>query len=254
MLSVEEMKVFSTFQRCSLGIDRIGPVLDKVKLQPVLSRLTCLEISLSHSVRPKDKQHVNSNSGAGVEHAKDVAKFLHLCPRITSLDLHWFKLMLKPESQDDEEESRFFDHIARMDNFSLHHLRLLGITTDENTLLAFSERNRDLESLEMDFVHLTSGKFKKFFDHIVAHCVNLNYVRLDDLHESREIFFGKGTPHRITSNKNDGVNELERRGTAARKRIWYRVAKGYHKGSAQSNNWDNRQYRLYGPPDFMITK
>lgn len=264
----KKLDIFSTSIRCSLAIDRLGSVLGLIDLLPIFRELTELHISISHSTergvdpqgthRPLTNEHRSSGSSRGVTH---ISRLLDLCPRISTLTLHWYRLRWHDETPEAEPESQFFHPIAQMTQLRLTHVRLLGIVTDEATLLAFVNNNPTLRSLDMNFVHLhpRRGSFRPFFNRLQVQCAHLEYLHLDDLFEGNLVmsFSGKGTQaHRVTNApKLDGCNELERIGLeAARRPFAYKVQQGFIMNSAQTYSWDSRQARRFGPPDTVYSQ
>ncbi|EEA25967.1 hypothetical protein TMatcc_005779 [Talaromyces marneffei ATCC 18224] len=247
-LSVEMLDVFSTVNRCSLACDQIGQVLDALQMSRALGKLKSVSLSLSHHMVEEDS--VGKHHTAAQSHAVDIARLLELCQQVEKLELHWYNLRQIKLDKSDVEERQFLTRVLQSTHFGqLQLCQLKGIYTDEITLLTFLQKASQLCGLSMEWVHLHTGKFRPIFDYLTTHASHLNELHLNNLWESRLIYFyGPGKPHFPTSSASDGPNNLTRRGVDCHRTIRYRFSKGFVRGSAQAANGRRRNNILYGPP------
>lgn len=250
-LPIEILDVFGSVDRCSLTCDQIGQCLHTLQVSRALGKLKSLSLSLSHHMVEEDS---GSRLNTVRSHTNDIARFLELCQQVQKLELHWYNLRRIKLDEADLEDRQFLAHVVQLAQFSqLRHCRLSGIYTDENTLLTFLQQASQLSYFSMEGIHLQSGKFGPIFDYLTTHAKHLNELNLDNLWESRLIYFyGPGQPHMPTSSASDGPNNLTRKGVDCHRKIRYHFARGEVLGSAQSANWMRRNTVLYGPPDGVL--
>jgi hypothetical protein len=246
-LPVEELDIFRSVLRCSLGCDKIAPILDRIDLSKSLERLKSLSLSVSLPLlEPPDSESLESAK----RHSNSVGRLLKLCPQLEKLELHWFTIVprigLHKYNEAQIEERGFFTHVVELGSFSqLRSCKLEGIHTDETTLLAFFQKATQLASISMEhFVLPPSGKFRPTFDFITSHLEHLEYLHLEDLYERRRICFdGPGRPN--------GPSALTRVGDENRQRrraIGYRKMRGIPSGEIEETRRHERLQLHYGPP------
>lgn len=194
VLPIEICDVFSSVDRCSLACDQVGPVLDTLQVSRAFEKLKSLSLSLSHNMVEEDS---GSRLHTTRSHTNDIARFLKLCQQLQKLDLHWYNLRRVEMDEADTEDRGFFAHVVESTQFSqLRHCRLNGIYTDDITLLTFLQTTSHLSYFSMEGIHLQSGKFGPIFDYLTARTKHLDELKLDNLWESRLIYFyGPGKPH-----------------------------------------------------------
>lgn len=147
------------------------------------------------------------------------------------------------------EEQYFFDRVVQSCRFPfLKRCTLKGIRTSEATLLSFL-RQTQLNSIEMEEVHLRPGEFRLVFDYLVKHMEQLEYVHLNDLWEKRLVYFdAPREPHFPRSEPQIGPNTLTRAGADARTPIKYQHRRGFTLDTPEFTQWTRKRQVQYGPP------
>ena len=238
-LPIEQLDLFGKAVRCSLACDFVSSILD-VNLLPSISNLKSLSLSLSDHF---DKGTNADSVLAGVANSKAICQFLKLCPRLETLELHWYRLS-DSHTEAHEMERCFFDRLANSVQLpQLRRLTLKGITASDRALVKFFSHSPLLAELIMERLFLEPGdSFDNVFSSIVS---RLDYVHLDDLYSSRPVCFHDtpGDPYLVPS---QGIakypNHLTRQGSKAREPIlWHYNPSGLH-GLVSGNRVE------YGPP------
>jgi hypothetical protein len=228
-LPVEELDIFHSVLRCSLGCDKIAPMLDNIDLSKSLGKLKSLSLSVS---LPLPELPESESLESAKRHSNAIGRLLKLYPQLKKLELLWFtslpRVGLSKHNEAQIEERDFFTHVVELGSFSqLRSCKLEGMYTDETTLLAFFQKATQLASISMEhFVLHPSGKFRPAFNFITSHLEHLEYLHLEDLYERRQICFdGPGRPN--------GPSALTRVGDENRQRrraIGYRMMRGTSSG------------------------
>lgn len=246
-LPIESLDIFSGVICCSLAFDRLATILE-LDLSASLQRLKRLSMSLSHHVAQKPESEEMQALTTGERHTNAICTFLQHCPVLEDLHLHWYQLHTPNMTDALSEEHRFFDRVAQSCRIpSLKRCTLKGIRVSEAALLSFL-RPMQLNSIEMEEIHLHSGTFLPVFDYLVDHMEQLEYVHLNDLWETRLIYFdAPGEPHFPGSEPPIGPNTITRTGADARMPIKYQHSRGYSLGSAKASNWHRKKVIQYGP-------
>ncbi|KFZ23875.1 hypothetical protein V502_01636 [Pseudogymnoascus sp. VKM F-4520 (FW-2644)] len=246
-LPIKSLDVFIGVTRCSLSIDQLATILE-LNLSASLQRLKCLSMSLSHHVADGPEGEEMRALATGERHTNALCKFLQYCPVLEDLQLHWYNLRVSNLTDALTEEQRFFDRVAQSCQFPfLKRFTLKGIRTSDAALLSFL-RQVQLNSIEMEEIHLHTGKFHPVFDYLVKHMEKLEYVHLDNLWENQLIYFdAPGEPHFDISGPPMGPNVLTRSGADARMPIKYQHSSGYPSGTMEATNWRRKRQRQYGP-------
>jgi hypothetical protein len=232
-----------------LACDRMATVLEKVDLIASLQGVKQLSMSLSHHHVHEPESVEMRFFATGERNTNAIGQILGLCPQLEDLQLHWYNLRVANLTDTLLEEQRFFDRIAESCRFpSSKRCTLKGIYMSEAALLSFL-RHIHLSSLEMEEVHLHSGKFRPVFSFLAKHMEQLEHVHLDDLWEERLVCFdAPGKPHFPSSGRPSGPHNLTRTGADARRPIQYQFNQGHALGSAEAANWYRQKTLLYGPP------
>ncbi|KAF8852746.1 hypothetical protein BDZ45DRAFT_729992 [Acephala macrosclerotiorum] len=227
-LPIENLDVFGSVTCCSLACDQVAAVLTKANLADSFRGLKRLSLSLSHhEVRQPESEYMQSPA-FGRANAEAICQFLQLCPRLTDLQLHWYRTYHrqgKTWSAALSDEMHFFDRITESCRFPcLERLTLKGIYTNGTALASFL-RQVQISSLDMQEIHLgSSGAFRPVFDYLSDHMQQLEYLHLDELWESKLINFdAPGKPHFPSIGRGPhGPHAITRTGEDARKVIGYR--------------------------------
>lgn len=253
-LPIESLDVFSSVTCCSLAIDRLATIRE-LNLSASLRGLKRLSISLSHHMvyHPRRMESEESEEmqalTTGERNTRAICKFLQHCPVLEDLQLHWYSLRTINLTNAISEEELFFDRVAQSCRFPfLKRCTLKGIRTSAATLLSFL-RQMQLNSIEMEEIYLKSGEFRLVFDYLVKHMEQLEHVHLNDLWESKLIYFdAPGEPHFPGSEPPIGPNTLTRTGADARMPIKYQQSRGSASGSIEVSHWRQKRRIQYGPP------
>ena len=184
----------------------------------------------------------------GERNTRAICKFLQHCPVLDNLQLHWYRLPMISLTNAISEEELFFDHVAQSCRFPfLKRCTLKRIRTSAATLLSFL-RQVQLNSIGMEEIHLKSGEFRLVFNYLVKHMEQLEHVHLNDLWETKLIYFdAPGEPHFPGSGPPIGLNTLTRTGANARMPIKYQQSRVYVQGFVEASQWRKRRIQ-YGPP------
>ncbi|KFY68855.1 hypothetical protein V496_00745 [Pseudogymnoascus sp. VKM F-4515 (FW-2607)] len=254
-LPIESLDVFSSVTCCSLSLDRLATI-GELNLSASLQQLKQLSMSLSHHMvyqlgrKESEESEEMQALATGERHTIAVCKFLQHCsPVLENLHLHWYRLRTINLSNAISEEQHFFDRVAQSCRFPfLKRCILKGIRTSDATLISFL-RQVQLNSFEMEDVHLYSGEFRLVFDYLVKHMGQLEHVHLNDLWESKLIYFdAPGEPHFPGSEPPIGPNTLTRTGADARMPIKYQHSRGFALDTPKCNQWVRKRQVQYGPP------
>jgi len=249
-LLVERLDVFGNVNRCSLAVDKIGPVLPHVGIHSSLQNLRHLTLSLSHHASAGIDKVESRSAAMGKDHVEDVCRFIQSCTQLESLDLHWFGLGHSGKNDAALEEEHVFDRITELAHLiSLTTCVLCGITTTEAALLSFLANQVQLQSMTMTGIQLASGHWRPIFDALRS-CTRLNYLHFDHLYENRLISFN-GAPGKpdFPSVRPTGPNRITREGAEARLPVRYNLKQGRPAGSPDTGRWIREQHFRYGPPD-----
>jgi len=214
-LAVCGLDILTTVHSCSLALDQVMAMLQLVqRCQRLKDHMRSLSLSLSHSL-----ESIASPSGCSTEFSVQrvgaLASFLRLFTTgLETLHLHWYNLINKSTPARDIER-RFFNSVADSVSFtSLRRCTLQGIWTNQNSLLNFLLQTTQLQSLELDIMHLEDhGTFHKIIQHMTTCLLSLQYLRLYDLSE----------PYLISFHLPDGLASVEliRQGSDAHLPIEY---------------------------------
>ena len=143
-LPIGKLDVYGSTPGCSLAIDQIRLILDRVDLAPNLSALNEISLSVSHRVSEATdegthdddrKDSVSDSPAEGESFAMDVARLLKLCPAVSTMHLHWYNLRTRNVSSAQEAERHIFKYAAGLDYPSLKNVELAGIWCDSDSLL-----------------------------------------------------------------------------------------------------------------------
>ncbi|KFX98829.1 hypothetical protein V490_02088 [Pseudogymnoascus sp. VKM F-3557] len=259
-LPVKSLDVFSGVTCCSLSLDRLATI-GELDLSAPLRRLKWLSMSLSHHMvynlrrRGSEESEEMQALTTGERNTRAICKFLQLCPDLEDLQLHWYRLRTTNLTNAISEENLFFDRVAESCRFPfLKRCILKGIRTSAATLLSFL-RQMQLNSIEMEEIHLQPGEFRLVFDFLAKHMDQLEHVHLNDLWERRLIYFdAPGEPHFPGSRPPIGPNTLTRTGADARMPIKYQLSRGFALDSLKCSQWGKKKQIQYGPPGKLFGK
>ncbi|KFY32971.1 hypothetical protein V495_08553 [Pseudogymnoascus sp. VKM F-4514 (FW-929)] len=254
-LPVESLDVFSGVTCCSLSLDRLVTI-QELNLSASLQRLKRLSMSLSHHMvcklgyRSEESEEMQALT-SGERYTMAICKFLQNCsPVLENLSLHWYKLRTINLSNAISEEVNFFDRVAQWCQFPLlKRCTLKGIVTSEASLLSFL-RQMQLNSIEMEEIHLHSGNFLLVFHYLVNHMEKLEHVHLSDLWENHELIYfdAPGEPHFPGTEPQIGPNTLIRAGDDSHMPIEYEYKRGFPVHTPRYNIWARKRGVQYGPP------
>jgi hypothetical protein len=152
------------------------------------------------------------------------------------------------------EEQFYFDRVIQSGRFPLlKRCTLRGIRTYEAALLTFL-RQRQLNGLEMEEVHLRHpGEFRLNLDYLVKDTEQLDYLHLNDLWEKRLHYFdAPREPHFPSSEPQVGPNTLTRTGVDVRMPIKYQHMRGSNLQTPECWQWARKRQMKYGLP-FLYT-
>lgn len=244
-LPIESFDIFGGVICCSLACDRIATCLERVNLSVSLRGLKHLSISLSQHVQHEPESEEMQALATGERHTKAICQLLQLCPVLEDLQLHWYSLWDSNHTAAVAEEVNFLNRVAQSCRFpSLKRWSLKGVSTSESTLLTFL-RQTQLDRVEMEEIHLQSGKFRPVFDYLVEH-MQLQHVHLDNLWEEDLIYFEAPGEPDFPGSEPSGPNAITRTGADARKHIKGQFIGGYPLDSAPFSNWCARREKRYG--------
>ena len=247
-IPLEKFDVFDSVDRCSLGSNRIGSVLELLDLSVPLQALKILSLSVSQREARNCENETSASSQGSGQLSQYISRFFEQCPKLERLHLSWFNLRLTGLTDAEQEERRFFDHaIGPAALPLLQEITLKGIYTSEKSLVSFFEDHRGLRNVNFEELHLEVGSFRPVFDYMTGCLKHLDSVHLDDLWETRLIQFpsAPGEPH---SPHPGGPTWIARAGAESRKPIKYQLVKGRIKGSSKVMLWHKKKNVLYGPP------
>ncbi|GAM87636.1 hypothetical protein ANO11243_056630 [Dothideomycetidae sp. 11243] len=238
-LPIERLDVFSQVFHCSLAVDGLKPALDAGDLSVPLAGLKALSLSLSDRLGSDSEEN----------EWQQVCRLLELCPRLESLELHWYNTSAAGLGSTGSDV-QFFNRIA--DQIRLPHLRSLslrGISFSESPFLSLISHTGPITSLKIENCRLLSGSYAHIFPTTVP---ALGHLHLDVLWtpEGPLQFSGPGLPHFYTSDGNSDMPlRLMREGDAARQPVEFSIARGRMADSVGCNRWFKWLDLHYGPPD-----
>jgi len=210
-LRVERLDIFGSLPRCSLAMDRVGPVLLKTRSIDFLEKTKRLTLSLSDYV-PSEETIFGANAVQRFDHdcdgsdcgcqsddedlkARSICSFEHVqasigavrqlissCPELERLELHFFRLESRANAplESKRRELHFFnDVVPGLVLPSLSALTLRGIHCSESALLLLLVSNPTISNLTLDNVRIDPGQFEVIFGHIAGPDRDIYLSRLD---------------------------------------------------------------------------
>ncbi|KAE8349598.1 hypothetical protein BDV28DRAFT_140955 [Aspergillus coremiiformis] len=248
-LAVETLNIFYDVDCCSLPCGEFAKLWRKANLSDSLAHTTTVALSLSHQQSNRQRNRRMPPFKVGRTNTHAITYFLNLCPKLETLQLHWYNLDLLNLTEAQKEEQLFFNRIVDFCRFEgLKHLTLKGIYTSEMKLHYFLRHIR-LRSLSMEQIRLDRGTFRPIFEYLSLNMRQLRYIHFDDFWEEKLLYFeAPGQPHFPSAGGLNLPNAITRTGSDARKLVEYRFSPGRSLVSDECTQWVEKHWRLYGPP------
>lgn len=254
-LGVEELDIFSTSQRGSMALSRLRVFLNQPRLRRLANTITRLQMSIFKGKHILPYDHPGRTEW---RNAEDVLKLIQICPRLSTLHLHWYKVSVGWSFNEFEHDCQFFDDINRPGALSLRCTYLQISCPLAGELLDFTSSSPclEIEGLEISFEHLSDTDFVACFNNIVGGHRYENQKQLDEEYDHWEHLSTSdfkmteaGKQHEKTFKKKD----TRRPGEGGSTQVWYRITWAQLNYSAASWLPTLQHMRLRGPLDSEFT-
>jgi len=241
-LPVDKLDIFGSVKLCSLACDQIGLLLDRRDLSVSFAHLKELRLSVSDLVdqlAEAEAADVSDMPGGRLPNPTvDVTRLLKFCPQLESLDLHWMQLNGPYKDRPHVQGLSLLAEVVQLDPFpKLRKCRLVGIRTDEATVLAFLNKVPQLSHLELAYFNLRSGGIGPVLDYLTNQLPALTYLRLEDISDPAMVRFlcrQKGNP---PPQSVGGSFKLTRTGPDCQSLIKYRSGRPGQRMKSSPESW-----------------
>lgn len=226
---------------CALPFDVIWPLLEQYLTSSAATKLRCLSLVVSHSLRDdttsskshrmrssscnslsttssssssdSDSEEDTQNSGHETSHLDErLSDITRLFDRLTNLDtfnFHWYDLYDRKLFATERIESSLFDPIARSNVWtSIKECNLVGIYTSPQAFLPVLARSK-LTSLTMDGLRLAEPASLRVILDALRKANHLKHLHIANVEEAlQEVHFKERGPPRSYRQRNSGYGEL----------------------------------------------
>jgi len=259
LLPVNKLNIFGSVNLCSLASDQIGLLLDCKDLSVSLAHLKELRLSVSDRVdqlAEAEAADVSDMLGGRLPNPTvDVTRLLKLCPQLENLDLHWMQLNGPYKDRSHVQGLSLLAEVVQLDPFpQLRKCRLIGIRTDEATVLAFLNKVPQLSHLELAHFKIKSGGIGPVLDYLTNQLPALAYLRLEDIGDPAMVRFPSSRRGYTPPTSVSGPFQLTRIGPDCQSLIVYRsgISGQRMKSSPETYQLQARTRSLYRLPPIYI--